>query len=162
MKQEIEAALQPLIGQPLSDMWRYAGCQKFEFGVQRPAKNRKGQDVKRADWGLVVSCDWRVMGPEGHVVSSDDFGPGRSRRDEQAKPFYELIHTDPPVVEGIEANTGGALRIRMSQGYTLDVQPETDSGSDDEQRRFLPRDPQQKYFVLWGDGIEEGEMACPE
>ena len=41
----IELALGELVGLPLSDMWRYAGCQKFEFGEQRPHLNRDGEET---------------------------------------------------------------------------------------------------------------------
>ncbi len=75
MKQEIEAALQPLVGESLSDMMRYGGCQKFEFGKQLPKKNRKGEDVAVGEWGLVVSCDWRIKRSNEIIVSCDDFGP---------------------------------------------------------------------------------------
>lgn len=57
MKLEIETALQPLIGEPFSDMMRYGGCQKFEFGQQHPIINRKGKNVTVGEWGLVAACD---------------------------------------------------------------------------------------------------------
>jgi len=163
MKPVIEAALSPLIGEPLSDIWRYAGCQKFEFGIQRPTTNHEGEEITLADWGLVVSCDWRVTGPEGHVVSSGDFGFGGSRRDEQAHPFYDRIHADSPVVESVGADDDGKLSIRMSRGYLLQVDPVTGIDPEDEQWRFTPKDEEARHVVLWGDGIdgvEEGERAA--
>lgn len=153
MVEEIEAALGPLIGEPLTDMWRYAGCQKFEFGVQRPMNNKRGEDTSMADWGLVVECGWRITGPEGPVVSSDDFSPD-GRRDEGAYPFYDQVHTDSPVVEDIAVADDGAFRIRMSRGFTLEVQPAADAGPQDEQWRLMSPDKQARHFVLWGDGIE--------
>jgi len=157
MKMQAEAALRPLIGEPLTDMWRYAGCQKSEFGVQRPAKNRQGEEITLAELGLVVSCDWRILGPEGCVVSSDDFGHGESRRDTHAHPFYELIHRAPPVVEEIKADDEGGLRIEMSAGYSLEVVPSLGIEPEDEQWRFIPGDKEQGHLVLWGDGLEAAE-----
>jgi hypothetical protein len=156
MKEEIETALRPLLGQPLSDMWRYAGYQKFEFGVQRPAKNREGEAVTVADWGLVVACRWAITGPEGLVVSSANFGPGTARRDEPARPFYRLIHADSPVVEGLEADQDGALRFVLSQGYTLEVRPEADMDAEDEQWRFMPPGDERSHFVVWGNVRDSG------
>lgn len=152
MKAEIEQALHPLLGEPLSNMWRYAGCQKFEFGVQRPHKNRKGQTVTWADWGLVVTCAWCIRGPEGVIVSSDDFGPGRSRRDEKAYPFYDMLHDDPPIVETIVAGEDGTVHIQMTRGYTLDVRPK--GGPDTEEWRFMPPDQRRRHFVITSEGIE--------
>jgi hypothetical protein len=33
-----------IIGLPLSDMWRYSGFQKFEFGKPDFHKNKKGEE----------------------------------------------------------------------------------------------------------------------
>jgi len=92
MKHEIEQALRPIIGEPLTAMWRYAGNQKFEFGVQRPCKNRKGEEITRADLGLVVSCHWRMDAPDGGYISSEDYGPNGARyRDELNGPVIERL-----------------------------------------------------------------------
>jgi hypothetical protein len=152
MKVEIEKTLHPLIGEPLSDMWRYAGHQKFEFGIQRPCKNRKGEHITIADWGFVVAGDWRITGPEGYIVSSDDFGPKGSRRDEKAYPFYEMLGTAPPIVESIEAEEDGSVRFCMTGGYTLDVLPDREPEA--EQWRFMPKDGRKRQFVITSEGIE--------
>ncbi len=68
MKAGIEQRLQPLIGEPLSSMYRYAEHQAFPFGVQHPCKNDKGEDATHADWGFMLTGDDPkplVMTPEG-------------------------------------------------------------------------------------------------
>lgn len=154
--QEIETEFRCLVGEPLTDMWRYAGCQKFEFGVQKPAVNRDGEEITKADLGLVVSCDWFVTGPEGSVVSSHDFGPDGARRDAHAHPFYNLLATSPPVVESVAANAEGALCIRMSAGFTLEVGPDADGDPHDEQWRLMRRGEPNTHFVLRGNGLHDG------
>lgn len=42
-------AMSPILGEPLSDMWRYGEFQRFEFGAQKPFLNKKGQEVAKAD-----------------------------------------------------------------------------------------------------------------
>ncbi len=152
--------MKSLIGEPLSDMYRFAGIQVFEFGVQRPGKNRKGEEITFADRRLHVSCRWCITGPEGNIVSSMDFGPNRSRHDERASPFYEMLESEPPVVEALKADESGAIVLRMSRGYTLEVQP--DEGEDtqipvehsNEQWRFLPKDKRRHHLVITSRGIE--------
>lgn len=153
MKQQIEDMLRPIVVEPLSDMWRYPGCQYFEFGVQRPHKNRKGQDVTWSDWHLGVECDWRITGPAGYIVSSDDYGPGYNRRDEMAHPFFDMLHDDPPIVEAIDADEQGGLCIRMSRGYTLEIQP-VDWPLDEDQWRFWCDANAEEYFVVTRGGIQ--------
>lgn len=152
MKEEIERVLLPLIGLPLTDMWRYVGHQKFEFGVQRACKNHKGQDITRADWGFVVAGSWRITGRMGIIVSSDDFGPDNSRRDVDAYPFYEMPEEAPPIVEAIEASDDGAVCFRMTGEYTLEAW--SDGEPDAEQWRFMPKDRTRKHFVLTTEGIQ--------
>jgi hypothetical protein len=140
MKEKIERALGQLIGEPLTGMFRFAGIQAFRFGVPRPGKNYKGEDVLRADRSLHVSCSWRIVGPEGVVVSSEDFGRNGVRSDEHAHPFYHI-------------------RLQMSRGYFLDVQPnepedEPDEDSTGEQWRFLPKDKRRRHPVITVQGIQ--------
>ena len=140
-------------------MWRYAWFQRFEFGAQRPAKNRKGEAITMSDWTLVAGCYWRITGPDGEkVVSSADFGPGESRRDEKAYPFYGMLHREPLVVEAVEADERGELRIRLSQGYLLKVSPDDEPQpdprqSDYEQWLFLPRDGRRRRFDFSAEGL---------
>lgn len=152
MQEEIERVLLPLIGLPLTDMWRYAGHQKFEFGVQRAHKNRRGEEVTWADWGLVVACHWRITSSTGIVVSSKDFGPGKSRRDEAAYPFYEMLEDAPHFVEAIRAADDGAVCFRMTDEYTLEVWP--DGEPNEEQWRFMPKDGRRRHFVVTSEGIQ--------
>jgi len=155
MKEEIGRTLEPLIGEPLSDMFRFAGIQAFEFGVPRPCKNHKGQDITLADQGLHISCHWCISGPEGTIVSSEDFGPDGRRHDEQAHPFYDTLKSNPPVVEVVVVDEAGALRLCLSGGYSLTVLPqELSNDSDEEQWRFLPKDEEQRHLVLTQQGIE--------
>lgn len=119
MKYAIEAALRPLLGEPLSDMWRYEGLQKFEFGVQWPAKNRNGEHITRADWGIVVACFWQINGPDGYILSYNDFGPGDRRNDKPAQSFYDLLHISPRIVESITASNDGSVEFFLSDGYSL-------------------------------------------
>jgi hypothetical protein len=53
--------LQPICGEPLTCIRKAVG-DVFEFGIQRPAKNLRGEDITRADFFLkFIYADWRVM-----------------------------------------------------------------------------------------------------
>jgi hypothetical protein len=58
----------------------------------------------------------------------------------------------PPIVEAIEAEANGTLRISMTRGYLLEVLP--DEEPDDEHWRFMPKDEKMAHFVIVGAGIE--------
>lgn len=135
-------------------MWRYAGCQKFEFGEQKPGKNREGEDTTRADWGLVANCHWRIEGPEGFALSWEHFGSTPERRDGHADPFYERLETRPLIVEAVEVRSDGALRFRLSDGFSLAVDLGPPDGDSVERWRFMPPNGDPRgHLVLEEDDI---------
>jgi hypothetical protein len=159
LQEEVETTLQPLLGQPLSDMWRAAGMQIFEIGVQRPCKNRRGQEITRADWSLHVSCCWYIMGPKGDIVSSSDFGPDGSRRDEQAKPFYGMLGDPALTIITLQSDGYGGINLGMSGGYNLAIWPPWENEADregqetdEEQWRLLSRHSNMRHFVILAHG----------
>ena len=99
-------------------MWRPA-WQAFEFGLQKPGKNRRGEDITIADWKLDVSGDWEILGPSEFCLSSKDFLP--ERKDEHAYAFYDSLKSDPPTVEKVEVRRDYSLKISMSKGFVLEV-----------------------------------------
>jgi hypothetical protein len=156
MKAEIEAILKPLLGEPLTDMWRYAGFQRFEFGEQRRSHDSKADAAPVGDWALIAGCAWRITGPMGVVVSSANFGES-GRTDKDAAPFYRLLKREPPVVEALEANAAGAIRLQLTAGYLLEIEPEgaewDDEPPSEEYWLFHPRDKRKIRTILYHDGL---------
>jgi len=146
-----QEAFSPLIGLPLSDMWRY-GSQKFEFGEQKPHLNRKGEETTWADWGLVVAGAWHLSGPNGFALSSEHFAP--ERHDEHAKDFYESLDDEPPIVQTVEVLENGGLRIEMSRGYRLGIDPRSTEEEYFEEWRLMPPNEAQGHLVLDHGGLE--------
>ena len=65
-----EKTLSVLVGLPLSD-FRKPIFTIFEFGEQKPAKNRKGQDVTFADW--ILDCwVWQITKGDAVVLGWKD------------------------------------------------------------------------------------------
>ncbi len=149
MREEIETALKPLLGQRISDMWRAAGIQFFEVGIQKPFRNSKGKEVTRADWSLDVSCCWSVTEPEGEIVSSDDFGPDGARTDEKAFPFYDMLGNPRLNITTIRAEDDGGLTVQMAGGYRLEVWScWNDAEPEEELWRLLPPDDDKRHFAV--------------
>ena len=151
MKKEIEQGLLPLVTEPLSHMWRFSGFQIFEFGVQKPEKNRRGEDITMAEKRLHVSCEWSLSGREGRIVSSDDFVSPSDRRDGEAHLFYAMLHEDPPVVENIQADDRGEVVLSFSRGYSLRIEPDLDLYEPDEELwRYLSESEDSDFCVYPG------------
>lgn len=122
-KAQIEEVLHSLVGLPLSYMGRFVGWQRFEFGPQKPFINKKGQEATKADYAIHVACGWRIVGLEGIIVGSDDYGPGSERHDDQGKPFFRMLAQSSPVVESVSADDVGSVHLALTGGYRLDVLP---------------------------------------
>lgn len=148
---EAQEALSILIGLPLTDMFRYFEFQKFEFGEQNPHLNDRGEETTWSDWGLVVACEWQVEGPDGFVLGHLHFGPG-TRTDHNASSFYELMDSDPLVVEEVQVHLRGAASFRLTRGYSLVLDPRS---RDVEYWRFMPPEGDPRgHLVFADDGLE--------
>ncbi len=156
LQSRIEKALKPLVGLPLSDMWR-AGCQIFEFGQQHPFQNRKGEQVIRADYGLDVSCPWRIIAPEGMALASWDYLSDDKRtrpRHARSRAFFEQLRAATLTVEAIEADSVGGVRFRLKGGYVLEVLPVSTSRSDEYWRMVTLQEEARHHFVVTGGGVQ--------
>jgi hypothetical protein len=145
-----------LIGLPLTDMWRYAGCQKFEFGEQLSELDDNSPQMQgAADWGLVASCEWQIQGPEELVLSSDHFGPEGVRRDGHAQPFYDLMDSDSHlVVQSVKTLEDGGLVIQLTGGYSLNLWRSPKENRSDEQWRLMPPGEESGHLVLDDNELE--------
>lgn len=145
-------AFMALVGLPLTDMWRYFGCQKFEFGEQKPQINSRGEETTWADWGLVACAAWTMTGPEVFELSSDHFEP--ERRDGHASEFYQSLDVNPPAVEQVQVLSDGALSISLTGGYHLSLQGIPPNEEKFEAWRLMPPDEEPRgHLTLDRDGL---------
>lgn len=64
--------LQPICGQPLTGMRKAVG-DVFEFGVQKPATDRKGNTITEGDFILkFIFADWRIVQRGRIILGSGD------------------------------------------------------------------------------------------
>jgi hypothetical protein len=174
VKEEIEETLEVLVGMPLWGSHRAADLQIFKFGEQIPSMTRAIRDrpakaVVIGEYGLHVQCAWRIVHETTIVVASHDlhfaagddpfknyngFDPDKhsNRRDERIAALVLAWADNPPVVESVEGDAVGSLRISLTQRYTLDVFPSDSLG--EEHWRLLPNSPKRDHFVVTGRGIE--------
>jgi len=155
VKDEIKRELSPLLGKPLTFMFRAAGIQAFEFGQQRPAVNRKGEAVSKGDWRINARCDWSIRGPAGVIVSSADFGPGRERRDDSAAWFYEGLSRAEWRAVSLGACDDGQLAIELSGGFHVEFWFDPNNGDPNgEQWRFFREVREGTHPVVGLAGLE--------
>ena len=172
MQTEIERRLADLIGLSLWDAGRVVDMTWFQFGDQRTIPGQGPESTRMAGtYALHVQCAWRISDPKGIVVASDDryfaagdnpFGiedafdwirPGANRCDERLAAFFANRVQTPPVVTSCYADDFGGLRLRLSNGVTLEVFP--DNSLPNEHWRLFQPGNDTSHFVVTGNGIED-------
>lgn len=169
MKDRIERALAGLIGLPMWAASRAADMATFQFGERRRVRNRQGQAIEVGEYALHVQCAWRLVDASGIVVASRDYyypagDPdveppdfdhdqlGANRQDERMEAFFSHCGDEFPVVQRLEADRVGSLRIVMSHKTDLEVFP--NDSLDWEHWRFFRPHSGERHFVVTGRGIE--------
>lgn len=169
----LEAALAPLVGLPLWASHRAMDVQAFQFGDKRTVTSkfgpRKGQQREVGAYALHVQCAWRIHGPEGIVVGSNDryarpgldpraeddpewdwSAPGANRCDDRMRAW---LARRAYVVERVAADATGGIELSLADGFVLAVFP--DDSQDRERWRLLRPDDLGSHFVVSDSGIEE-------
>ncbi len=149
---KIEAALTPLIGEPLTDMWRYIGFQKFEFGLQKPFMNRKGIEVSKADHGLVTNGEWKLTDPEGKSISRQDFESSHVPPNPAVLAFLENLLDRAPKVTEITTGPRSYVKVFMTEGFSLELS--FLSSARGCEWRYISPDRSSDHFVVMRSGIK--------
>jgi len=77
LKESIEQALSVLIGLPLIGSDRVLDLNMFYFGKAHTTSTRAGREKEIGEYALHVQCAWRITGPHGIIVASQDrYYPG--------------------------------------------------------------------------------------
>jgi hypothetical protein len=169
MKERIEQTLSLLVGLPLTNIYRTLNLEMFDFGEQRTVLTRQGQEKKVGKYALHVQCAWRITNSTRVVVASrdrwymgdgskdipDDFDwslPG-NRCDKRISSFLEANAAEPLVIESIEADHVGGTKLRLTNGFALEIFP--DDSFDDEYWRFFQPSTSTEHFVVTGAGIQD-------
>src|SRR5687768_14528826 len=65
-------ALSSLVALPLWRATRAMNMEMFTFGERRKQLNRKREEVEVGEYALHIQCPWRIVGPDGIAVASED------------------------------------------------------------------------------------------
>ncbi|MGF7071662.1 hypothetical protein [Priestia megaterium] len=170
MREAIRSQIGKLIGLNL----RYAGRASNLFWLgfgEMISVTRRGKTKELAEYALDIQCSWRITKDNKILVGSRDFYTprtgwneenddfdwdvqGNNRFDERIEYFIENAK-EHVTVERVEPEEIGGLKIFLSQGYLLEVFPDT--SEDDEYSefwRFFNRRENSPHFVVTGNGIE--------
>lgn len=171
MKEQIEHTLKVLTGMPLWSIGRAGSLEWFHFGSQRRTVTSSSGGTKIVgEYALHVECAWRIIGPGGIVVASRDRlypagndpykdlmdfewdKPDANRCDERVSMFLDKRMNAPLIVEAVQADLVGSLRLVLSDGYALEVFPDDTVGG--EYWRFFQPSMDTDHFVFTGHGFE--------
>lgn len=164
-------ALRSLVNTQLMDIGRAHTLEWIIFSPTDLTETIRGNDLSNTEYALNIQCTWRILGPEGIIVASDDlyyptgedpyrdldnfdWAPqGSNRCDVRTNMLKEVIADRALIVLSVEADTVGGLTICLSEGYSIDLFPANSLGR--EYWRFFNRLSTDHHFVVTGEGIEE-------
>jgi hypothetical protein len=168
MKDRIEQSLASLVGLPMWVARRAADMEMFQFGDRQLTRNRRGEPAEVGQYALHVQCTWRLLDARGIIAASQDcFYPAGdpdnkppdfewdkavNRRDERMAAFFATCGNAFPVVQRVEADRLGSLRVVMSGEVTLEVFP--DNSLEEEHWRFFRPASDEKHLVVTGRGLD--------
>lgn len=167
MREQVQKALEVLIGKTLWSSGRAADLEWFQFGEHRTI-NTRGHTKEVGEYALHVQCAWRITHGDQVVVGNHDlyYPPeetddrpedfnwealGSNRRDKRIAALFQ-DETRQFLVRLIEVGEAGSFRILLDDDYALDVFPD-DSLSDEHWRIFKPK-VEGPHFVVTGKGLE--------
>ena len=161
-RRQVEAALSPLVGLPLSGSHRAADLSVFKFGALRPVP---GGEV--GDFALHVACPWRVDGPYGIITGRAELfeaiDPERTYADDfdcYSEPNLQDMRMEAwlaagpdgrRTVSGVEADDFGGVTLNFEGGFALRLFPMTTRREC--WRVFVPGDDT-PHFVVTGGRVE--------
>jgi len=148
----ITQRLAVLLGLELSGINHAADMLTLQFGQLRQITTRRGTVKQVGAWTLHVQCGWRVE-QSGHLVASRD----DLRTDDVARRTTErldrlLVNPSPAVVERVQADASGGVRIDLSLDRGLVITP--DGIAEDEDWRFFAPGNDGPHFVIEGGKID--------
>ena len=168
MREQIQEALDALIGQPLWASGRAADLEWFEFGSRVTVKDSRGETKQVGEYALHLQCAWRIRCNGKVVVASRDlyYPPeeteerpadfnwdvqGGNRRDRLVSALFQH-ESRKFLVHKVEAGEAGSCTIFFEDDYALEVFPD-DSLSGEHWRLFKPY-TEAPHFVVTGHGLE--------
>jgi hypothetical protein len=136
--EKIVSLLSPMIGEPLSDMWRALG-QIFEFGEQKPFVNHKGEEATQADFHFKALSDWSLSQDGVLIMNAYDHRgkrrfyhrirkptePEKAVRWSRANAFFDQVYEGSLVLNNISV-TDGVVRLELDLGYLIEVRSDDD------------------------------------
>jgi hypothetical protein len=167
-RKKIEDRLRVLVGKTCWGNARAADMEMLQFGEERTVTTELGVTKLVGEYGLHIQCTWRIVGPDGIVVGSIDYGyePDSEEIDAGSslgrRPDYtwrdqlmdRLFANGPLLVDGVEADEVGGFELSLEQGYRLEVFPDSSPEGREEMWRLLQPGIDEPHFVMTGRGPE--------
>src|SRR5262249_44375844 len=126
--------LQPICGEPLTAMWRALG-QGLDFGVQKPAVNRRGEAITKGEFLLkFITADWGIIQHGRIILGSSDYYDGKWSYESEEEPhmpydaearvmmreFLAAVNQGVFIAESVEVSDFAEVRVRLSKGLVIE------------------------------------------
>jgi len=169
LQDRINTALSPLIGLQLWGAARSANMEMFALGERVTRLDRKREDVEVGEYALHIQCPWRIIGPDGVIVGSEDRNypedenanwekfdlDGPSRCEARMNGWLKEYSEAPLKVERVESDHTGGFELFLEHDFVLEVFPANSLRGEYSEHWRLFRPTKEGHFVVAGHGVEE-------
>jgi hypothetical protein len=170
LQSRVMRALSTLMELELWGARRTLDLECFHFGLRNTVRDRNWNEVDVGTFALHVQCPWRIVGPEGMVVGSQDrrYPPdesadwgdfdsdGRSLCEARIEAWLKAHAASPLRVARVDADHVGGFRIFLQEGFVLEAFPADSLRGDYSERwRLFQPSTDEAHFVVAGYGVEE-------
>jgi len=168
IKEQIEAGLSVLIGQPIRYLRRADLMLGIDFGDNVPCKQKtepkKGEVIMKPKFAIHIHCSWRILNDDciylghgdlfgrilGHFrIHDDDADFDDVPFDPTSKDLNELFAAREVRVTLVEANDLGDFKIFLDDNYCLEVF--VDATGNEESWRLLTMDDDSDHFIVFDE-----------
>jgi hypothetical protein len=165
IKKAIDDDLKVLVGLRWWSIGRVVNLVWLAFGQRRKIRSFRGNWKSVGDWALHLQCGWRIGGPQGLLVASDDrflptgdpkkfpkkwkWDTGPNRFDERVASLFPETTEGFGVVQNVRGDHFGGAQLKLTNGLQIDIFPsDTLDGEDDEHWRLFQPTRKSKHFVV--------------
>jgi hypothetical protein len=164
MRDELDTAIDSLIGLLVLSTGRAADMQWFQFGEAVTRTNRAGQTRTVGQYALHVQCAWRIMRGATVVVGSDDIGydargtataavaDSNQRSTWRDARVAKLVSHEALRVTTVDISDVAFARFELNHTYALQLLPMTSIVG--ERWRLLRNIEPTKHWIVSDSGLD--------
>ncbi|MCP1117267.1 hypothetical protein JOE11_002135 [Robbsia andropogonis] len=156
----INRRLAVLLGMGISAIHCAAGMLTLQFGQLKQITSYRGTVKQIGEWALHVQCMWQVEQSGNILVNQEGLHTDEDTHRTMGILNGLFIDSVRAIVERVQTEDFGRIKISLTDGLTLVVTPNSD-GQDEDWRFFAPG-KEEAHFVIEAGKIDPDSLPSAD